>query len=185
LEQVAQISETHLIVVLDDFLFQEPVDQSRLSVLVSQAVTSNLPYLRLLPVGKSLTERLIRLPGARCAVDLQAIKERRPFYSGLQIAIWNKAHFVSLLRLPGSIWEFEHHQRPGVPHYAITDCPPITYRHLVDKGRWLPYAKSQLGQAGLSTNLGTRPIWSKWMNLLLLLDEVRFYVLGYTTRLGR
>jgi hypothetical protein len=46
-------------------------------------------------------------------------------------------------------------------------------------------AKSLLGRVGLSTDLGTRPIWSKWMNLLLLLDDVRFYVQGYTTRLGR
>ena len=185
LEQVAQLPETHLIVVLDDFLFQKPVDQITLSKFVSQATTLDLQYLRLLPVGQSLRQRLTRLLRARPSVGIQAIRDGQRFYSGLQIAIWNKLHFVSLLELEGSIWDFEHHQRPGARHYAITDYPPITYRHLVEKGRWLPYAKSLLDRAGLSTDLGVRPIWSKWMNLLLLLDIVRFYVLGYAIRLGK
>jgi hypothetical protein len=179
LEQVAQMSETHLIVVLDDFLFQERVDQSRLSMFVSKTVNSDLPYLRLLPLGKSLTQRLMRLPRAGSVFGVEAIGEGRPFYSGLQIAIWNKAHFSSLLELQGSIWDFEHQQRPGVSHYAITNRAPITYRHLVEKGRWLPYAKSLLEQTGLSTDLGTRPILKKWMSFRLLLDAVRYYVLGY------
>jgi hypothetical protein len=185
LEQVAQLPETHLIIVLDDFLFQKPVDQIRLSKLVSQAITLDLQYLRLLPVGQSLMQRLTRLLRARPSVGIRAIRDRQRFYSGLQIAIWNKLHFVSLLELEGSIWDFEHQQRPGARHYAITNYPPITYRHLVEKGRWLPYAKSLLDRAGLSTDLGVRPMWSKWMNLLLLLDEVRFYVLGYAIRLGK
>src|ERR1700730_9750489 len=137
LQQVAQIPETHLIVVLDDFLFQEPVNQTRLSMLVSKVVSSGLPYLRLLPLGKSLAQRLIPFPRSRSAVEIQAIKETRPFYSCLQIAIWNKAHFASILRLEGSIWDFEHQRRAGVPHYAIIDSPPFAYRHLVEKGRWL------------------------------------------------
>jgi hypothetical protein len=176
--------ETHLIVVLDDYLFQGPVDQARLSVLVSQAVTSDLAYLRLLPLGKSLRQRLLGSRPARSAVGIRAIEDGWPFYSGLQIAIWNKSHFVSLMELQGTVWDFEHQQRHGVPHYSITNDPPIRYRHLVEKGRWLPYAKSELARVGLSTQLGPRPTWPKWMNLLLLLDKVRFYVLGYAIRLG-
>lgn len=179
LEQVAQIPESHLIVVLDDFLFQEPVNQARLSMLVSKVVSSGLPYLRLLPLGKSLTQRLLRFPRSPSTAGIQAIRETRPFYSCLQIAIWNKAHFASMLALKGSIWDFEHQRRVGVRHYAIMDSPPISYRHLVEKGRWLPYANSLLRRAGFSTDLGTRPIWHKWMNLRLFLDQVRFYVLGY------
>jgi hypothetical protein len=184
LEQVAQISESHLIVVLDDYLFQRPVDQARLSALVSQAVTSDLAYLRLLPVGKSLKQRLTSRSPAGSAVGIQVIGDRWPYYSGLQIAIWKKSHFVSLLEFEGSVWDFEHQQRPGVPHYSITHDPPIKYRHLVEKGRWLPYANSELARVGLTTQLGPRLTWSKWMNLLLLVDRLRFYVLGYAIRLG-
>jgi len=178
LHQIAQVPETHLIVVLDDYLIQEDVDQSRLDELVVNAVESDLPYLRLLPLCKSLKQRLAPASGG-AKDDIQVIHEKRPFYSGLQIAIWKKEHFASLLQLRGSIWEFEHQQLPGVPHYVIADRPPIIYRHLVEKGQWLPYAESLLKLAGLSTDLGSRPTWPSWMNLRLMLDEARFFVLGY------
>jgi hypothetical protein len=178
-EQIAQIPETHLIVVLDDFLFQKPVDQSSLSRFVFEAINSKLPYLRLLPLGKSMLERLFNSNGIRSVVDIRAIKEGRPFYSGLQIAIWNKAHLLSMLKSRGSIWDFEHKRKPGAAHYVITGRPPIVYSHLVEKGRWLPHARSLLREAGLPTDLGTRPIWPKWMNLRLMLDKVRFHVIGY------
>jgi hypothetical protein len=185
LEQVSQLRATHLILLLDDFLLHAPVNESRLSVLVSQAIISDFSYLRLLPLGKSLPQRLIPSPRAQIGLGIQALEDHRPFYSGLQIAIWKKAHFASLLEVKGSIWDFEHHRLPGVRHHAIMDNPPILYRHLVEKGRWFPYAKTQLRRVGLATDLGTRPIWSKWMNILLLLDELRFFLLGYTIRLGR
>jgi hypothetical protein len=179
LEQLAQTNETHVILVLDDFLFQKPVDQSRLSTLVSKAVESNLPYLRLLPLGRSILDRVTALVRSPTQVDIRPINEGRPFYSGLQIAIWNKTHLMALLKSDGSIWDFEHKNQPGVTHYVITGFPPIVYSHLVEKGRWLPYAKVLLAHAELPTNLGTRPVWPKWMNLWLLLDKVRFYVVGY------
>jgi len=177
LEQISQIPETHVIVILDDYLFLQSVDQQRLAELVTRAISLNLPYLRLLPLRRSLSQRLIR-SRTRSTDGIQSIHSRRPFYSGLQIAIWNKEHFASLLKLPGSIWDFEH-QQPGIPHYVITDSPPITYRHLVEKGRWLPYAESLFRIAGLSADLGSRPTWPPWINMRLLMDEARFLVLGY------
>jgi len=179
LEQVAQMTESHLIVVLDDFLFCGPVNQSRLSILISEVVASNLSYLRLLPLRKSIFERSFNFGRVAPAVDIHAINKRRPFYSSLQIAIWNKAHFLSLLRLRGSVWEFEHQKATGTVHYCITARPPISYIHLVEKGRWLPYARSLLRQAGLPTDIGTRPSWRRWAHLRRLVDEVRFHILGY------
>ena len=178
LEQIGQIPETHLIVILDDFLFQDRVDQSRLSRLVDEAIDRKLPYLRLLPLRKSLSQRLIR-SRTRSTDDIQSIRSGRPFFSGLQIALWKKEHFASLLELRGSIWDFEHRQKPGIPHYVITSSAPIKYRHLVEKGRWLPYATSLLRLANLSTDLGSMRRWSAWMKLRLLVDEARFFLLGY------
>lgn len=178
LEQIGQIPETHLIVILDDFLFQDRVDQLRLSQLVRCAIDHELQYLRLLPLRQSLSQRLIR-SRTRSTDDIQSIPPRRPFFSGLQIALWEKKHFASLLRLRGSIWDFEHRQLQGIPHHVIAADPPIKYRHLVEKGRWLPYAESLLKMANLSTDLGSRRRWPGWMNLRLLLDEARFFILGY------
>jgi hypothetical protein len=178
-EQLACVSETHLIVILDDFLFLRSVEQDRLSALVSQAAILRLPYLRLLPLRKSILQRLKGLSQHGTTGDIQRIKEGRPFYSGLQIAIWNREHFLSLLELEGTIWDFEHQRRPGIAHYAIGDSPPIAYSHLVEKGRWQPYAALLLKQAGLPTELGQRPVWPKWMSVRRALDEMRFHIFGY------
>jgi hypothetical protein len=85
-----------------------------------------------------------------------------------------------LLESGGSIWEFEHQKKAGVTHFAITERPPIRYSHLVEKGRWQPYADTLLNNAGLAADLGSRPRWSKWMNMRLMLDKVRFHVFGYS-----
>ena len=179
LEQIAQLRETHLIVLLDDYLIQAPVDQETVSRCVEEAVRLDLPYLRLVPLRKSPLDRLAAITRSNYLGAIRPIKEGRPFYSGLQAAIWNKSHFAVMLGLGGSIWEFEHVRRPTISHYAITGRPPIIYSHLVEKGRWLPYAKRLLTEAGLSADLGGRPVWPAWMHLRRVWDELRFLLLGY------
>jgi hypothetical protein len=179
LEHIGQISATHLIVLLDDFLFQKPVEQDRLAGVLDHALKSNIPYLRLVPLGKSVLARLFNSAAGRSDLGIHPITEARPFYSGLQISLWDKAHFRSLLEKRGSIWDFEHHRMSGVTHYAINGRAPISYSHLVHKGRWLPYARTLLRRAGLSTDLGARPVWPKWMNALLAFDKARLLVFGY------
>jgi hypothetical protein len=179
LAQIAQLSESHLIVVLDDFLFQAPVDQSSLSSIVSNAIALRLPYLRLLPLRKSLIQRFMPRTRVSFAPGIEAIDKKRPFYSALQIAVWEKTHLVSLLKLHGSIWDFEHQKKHDTRHYVVSDSPPIAYRHIVEKGRWLPYAKRLLNESGMTTDLGKRRAWPKWTNLRVLTDEMRFLILGY------
>ncbi len=179
LAQVAKIPASHLIVILDDFLFRGRVDQPLLSAFVSQVIQSNISYLRLLPMGKSLLRRITGIIRKNNDQPITRIEANRPFYSCLQIAIWRKEHFESMLRLQGSIWDFEHQRNQAVEHYAITGPSPFAYRHIVEKGRWLPDAQALLKDAGLPTDLGMRPSWSKWTRLKLLLDHVRYLILGY------
>lgn len=179
LEQIAQIDESHLILLLDDYLFQRPVDQTRVSQFVSYAVSARLPYLRLLPLRISLLNRLVNSIRSAAESEIKEISIHRPFFSGLQAAVWDKSHLSLLLQHRGSIWNFEHRQISGVSHFAVTAPPPIVYSHLVEKGRWLPYAKRLLIEAGLPPDLGDRQIWPYWMHLRLYWDELRFLALGY------
>jgi hypothetical protein len=179
--QLAQIAADYVIVVLDDFLIRAPVDQARLGELVDAAVTLDLAYLRLLPLGRSLPARLIGWRPPELKSGIERIRAHHPFYSGLQIAIWRKQHLLAMLQQPQSIWQFEHHRLPGSMHCAIKHCPPIVYRHLVERGRWLPDASSLLKQVGLATDLGNRPVWPKSKYAGFFLDQVRWVVLGYAT----
>jgi len=179
--QLAQIAEDYLIVILDDFLIRAPVRQVRLANLVEDALASNLAYLRLVPLGRSLLARLTGWRSSELKPGIERVRANHPFYSGLQIAIWRRSHLQEMLQNPLSIWEFEHQYREDWVHCAITDNPPITYRHLVERGCWLPYARSLLQRAGLSPELGDRPVWSNSRYARLFLDHVRWVLLGYAT----
>lgn len=179
-QQLAQITEDYLIVILDDFLFRAPVDQARLSALVAGVVAQDLAYLRLVPLGRSLPARLSGRRPPQLQPGIELIRARRPFYSSLQIAVWRREHLLSMLQQPQSIWEFEHRWVPAV-HCAIRDRPPIAYRHLVERGRWLPDARSLLQRAGLATDLGERPVWPNSRYARLFMDQVRWVLLGYAT----
>jgi hypothetical protein len=177
--QLAQVRESHLIVILDDFLFQRPVDQALVSRFASQALTLRIPYLRLLPLGKSVVQRLGFAAPHALADGIVEIAPTRPFYSSLQIGVWEKSHFIKMLNQGGSIWDFEHLGLPDARHYAITGTAPIVYRHLVEKGRWLPNAVDKMLAAGVPPDLGSRASWTRWRWLKLLLDELKYYVFGY------
>jgi hypothetical protein len=179
LEQLDQMPEERLILFLDDYLLLAPVDQGRVAGCVAAAEGHRLPYLRLLPLRKSVFRRISASISRTAPADIEPIPENRPFISGLQVAVWDKAYLCAMLKTPGSIWEFEHRQMAGRAHCAITRSPPIAYSHLVEKGRWLPYAPRLLMSAGFATDLGARPKWPAWMHLRLFWDELRFQIQGY------
>jgi hypothetical protein len=180
-QQLTQIDHEYVIVMLDDFLIQAPVDQDRLDALVDNAVRLNLDYLRLIPLGRPLFARVVGWRPAQISPGIHRIRDRHPFYSALQIAIWRKSHLLSMLDRPLSIWEFEHQSIREADHCAIQAAPPIAYRHLVEKGRWLPYARSLLSRAGFAPELGDRPAWPATRYGQLWFDELRWIVLGYAT----
>nr|WP_298718487.1 hypothetical protein [uncultured Steroidobacter sp.] len=180
-QQLAQTEPEYLIVMLDDFLIQAPVDRDRLAHLVESAVRLKLDYLRLVPLGRSLFARATGRHPVEIAPGLQRIREGHPFYSALQIAIWRKSHLLSMLERPMSIWDFERQCARDASHCAIKDNPPIAYRHLVEKGRWLPYARSLLRRAGFAPELGARPAWPATRYGQLFVDQLRWVVLGYAT----
>jgi hypothetical protein len=179
--QLGQIPEAYVLVLLDDFLLHTAVDQPRMAHLVRHAITLDLPYLRLVPLGRSLVARLTGRRPTQLSADLEHIPANHPFYCGLQATLWRKQHLLSRLVKQQSIWEFEHQAVPEAVHCAITHSPPIRYRHLVERGRWLPDAPSLLRRAGLPIDLGDRPMWSKLRYGRLCLDQIRWSLLGYST----
>lgn len=171
--QLAQIPERHVIVLMDAFVLCSPVDQPRLTQVARNAITLDLPYLRLVPLAQSITSRLSGYRPTHLRPDLQRIPAGHASYCGLQATIWRKAHLESLLEKQQSMVEFERQSIPETGHCAVTHSPPIQYRRVLDCDRWLPFASSLLKRAGLPANLGDRPVWSRLKYLRLCLDRLR------------
>jgi hypothetical protein len=177
--QLQQTAADYLIVILDDFLIGAPVKQARVASLAVLAASRRLPYLRLLPLGRSLLERLSG--GGESEAQITRIRVNHPFYAALQIAIWRKDHLLAMLAKGCTIWEFEHERIAERVHHAIVADPPIIYRHVVEKGRWLPDARFVFGRAGLVFRAGNRAVWSRWRYLRLMIERIRWLLLGYST----
>lgn len=176
--QLAQIPEEHIIVLQDDFILYSPVDQPRLTQVARAAITRDLPYLRLVPPGQSLVARVRGHRPTHLRPDLQPIPASHPYYCGLQASLWRKDHLKSLLERRQSLCEFECKSIPEAAHCALTHSPPIRYRQVIERERWLPDASSLLKRAGLPDDLGDRPVWSKYKYVGLCLDRIRAMLLG-------
>lgn len=181
--QIAQLpaSISQIVLVLDDFLFLQPVDQARFARLAQQALSEQIPYLRLIPQLRAWVPRQIealrrslgKLP------PYERIGQDMPYYSSLQIALWQKSHLLEMLALPGNIWDFENQRIPKIQHYAVYGESVIRYVHVVEKGKWGHYAPELFQQIGLPLEMGKRAQHSAGMHRTMWINRLKFEVYGY------
>jgi hypothetical protein len=166
----------HLLLFLDDFLLTNSVDTTRLEQLLSQGLRMNAAYLRLVPLERAIWARY-RLRPARNGID--RIRSSEPYYSSLQLAMWQRQHLQDLLATPGNIWDFEHQRPAAGTHYAVTGPPPCRYVHVVEKGRWMPYAPQLFRAANIGFAPGSRPLLNRSYHRRHLLKKLQFGLTGY------
>jgi hypothetical protein len=177
--QLRQISQEWVILVLDDFLFLGAVDQSRLSGLVQRCVEQDCPYLRLIPLDRPVFARLAHRLARPPSQAVETIARGYPYYSSLQIALWKKTHLLQSLEAARGIWDFEHLESAAESHQAVVGEPCLKYRHVVEKGRWLPDAAALLARVGLESTLGTRNSWPSRVFWQQRIGRWRFQLTGY------
>lgn len=168
----------YILLVLDDFLMLAPVDTARAVSLIKEAESRDLPYLRLKPVDRSIAGKLIW--NLRTSPGIAALKSSEPYYASLQLAVWHRDHLLTMLSQPGSIWDFENQCLSTQTHYAVTRKGPIRYMHVVEKGKWMPYAAKLFARAGIPFARGLRPVWGRRYMVLHMIRKMRFALFGYS-----
>lgn len=150
-----QIGSSHVILFLEDFLIQRPVDTTAVVDLVLTAVTTRVACLRLTPQPPPSLPICGR-PG------LGIIAPGDLYRVSTQVAVWRVDTLRSLL-VPGfSAWDFEltgslmSNDLPD-QFWGVWE-PAITYRHGVELGKWLPLGLSICSEAGVSVDLAARPV---------------------------
>lgn len=180
--QIQQLQHDYILLLLDDFLITSPVDETRLFSLLQMAQKFNLPYLRLIEIDRSwIVKKLAWLIAKLQGQSLAVLPENIPYYSSLQVAIWNRTHLIDMLTgLPeGSIWAFEHQRIPDKTHHAIVEAPPIVYKHVVEKGKWMPFTQLLFTRIGLTFDPGSRAIWKGGNMLWNWKGRFVFPIVGY------
>lgn len=187
LEQIKQIKHadpdiTHVLVVLDDFVFNKKVNTSSVRTLIDQAMKSNLPYLMMKETHTGLIEKVGKLFKKRVSgIDYPVLKtpSTHEYYCSLQVALWDIVYLESRIKNCEHIWEFEHNKQDLQPHFAVK-TNILSYKHIVEKGEWDFNAKefclSNIGyfEPGLRKFRNYKP--KSWR---ILRDKCIIYFFGY------
>jgi hypothetical protein len=175
---------SHILVFLDDFILNEKVDQSYFEGIVKIAQSDNLKYLRLKRLEGSLFDLFAQNMLRNFLFPDQKhfrISNLHPYYSSLQVALWEIDHLVKFINRSKDIWDFEHLIDNENPHFSVyKDC--FSYKHIVEKGEWEIYAKQYCLKYISYFDEGSRPTRPRtFLNVILhFITTIKFELLGYS-----
>jgi hypothetical protein len=168
----------HVMLIVEDFLFTHPVDGSKLNAIADHIVRNDLAYVRLTPVCRNffgqIPEYFRRMIDRRL---LRPLPFSEPYYSSVLTTIWRRDYLRSLLRQPGTVWEFEHAVSTE-RHYAVWH-PAVKYEALVGREKWYREAPRLLEQQGLSLGNSKRERQTLQFELRRIRERFSFQMFGY------
>jgi hypothetical protein len=162
----------------EDALFMSPVDGSKLNAIANLMVSEGLSYVSLTPIRRNLPGRIVEY--FRWKLDkrpLRPLSFSEPYYSSVALAIWKRSYLRSLLRNPGSIWDFEH-TVTNERHYAVWK-PVLHQDQIVAKGKWTFRAQRKLARQGISLADSAREFQTMESGLRGIRERVSFEVAGF------
>jgi len=162
----------------EDALFMSTVDGSKLNAVADLMVRGNLAYVRLVPVTRNLAGRVVEYFRYKLAKrPLRLISTAEPYYSSVELAIWKRSYLRSLLRQPGTIWEFEH-MVSNESHFAVWKSV-VEQHQIVTRGKWNRSAARLLARQGLTLANSKREFqtlgsWLRWLR-----ERLSFELAGF------
>jgi hypothetical protein len=93
------------------------------------------------------------------------------------LAIWKRSYLRSLLKQPGTIWEFEH-TISDERHYAVWE-PLVEQHQIVTRGKWSRRVPGLLARQGLRLAHSKREFQSVGSFLVKVRETISFELAGY------
>ena len=135
-------SITHVLVMLDDFILNSKVDNPILLNLINSCELESLKYVRLKRIEEGFIRTILYLfftPHKNTLPKIFKIRKSHPYYSSLQIALWDINYLNSCVHKAENIWHFELQKTSEFDHFSVINNI-FNYRHIVEKGKWEPYS---------------------------------------------
>lgn len=127
-----------VLILLDDFVLNKEVDSKCLNDILVEMYKNDIKYLVLKPTYENLFYKLknyfssIKLIKG---IKYFPVRINHPYYYSLQSAFWDINYLIDSIERSGNIWNFETLSFSGVKHYSLTSTF-LSYRHIVEKGKW-------------------------------------------------
>lgn len=178
--QVRQLADEHryILLILDDFFFHDSIGADKLRHYVDEMKRHGGHYLRLRPLERSILGKVHENIAGRSAGEFALLSRSEPYYSSLQVAIWQREHLLKALTCPGNIWDFEHLVLPESRHFALKK-QVLRYDHLVEKGRWYKDAPRLLGKS-VNDAAFARGFDNGWLVNARGYQRLKFAIVGYS-----
>jgi len=152
---VEQMSDEYILILLEDFLYLNPVNSSQIEECYQAIQKLDGGYLRLKPFPKP---------------DLQVcdysmigeIKTGAPYRAALQASIWRKDILLELLRDGETAWNMElngSRRSDRIPERFFCVWKPVmNYRAGITLGKWTHFAVKICKKEGVSIDTSLRSV---------------------------
>ena len=166
----------NVIHILDDFIFSDYSDLDYLMPTLDKFENKKIPYLCLKKMNESFITNLVNI--FKTTKDINKVRYNYPYYSSLQISIWNIDYFIENINHCKSIWNFER-QQLSKEHYQVKK-DFFHYRHIVEKGEW-DYGSAKYVEKYVDKfYAGKRPFkYSLFGKQIYFLKKLSFYFFGF------
>jgi len=131
-----RVASRYVLLMLEDFYLSGPVDTAKVRALHDAMVERGAAYLRL--SGHPNPD----VPDAKWP-EIGTIEKGASYRTSLQMAFWDRAVLLGLLRDDESAWQFEiagarRSDQIAAPFLSVYDrVRPIPYQHTVRRGKWM------------------------------------------------
>jgi hypothetical protein len=153
IEHLQQVKSPFVLMLLEDFMLDRPVDSDLLSRLVALMDRFDLHAIRLFPDPPPA----LAMPGVPL-IGFQG--QGQPNRTSTHATIWRRESLLELIRPGESLWEFEINGSIRSNRFAggICGCwrPALHYVMAIGKGRWFRRALRDLARDGIRPDLSVR-----------------------------
>lgn len=174
-EHLQQIKTPYVLMMLEDYMVDRPVDNALIDKLVDLMDRLDLDAIRLFPYPPPA----LAMPGIP-VIGFQSLGE--PNRTSTQATIWRRESLLALIRPGESLWEFEINGSIRSNRFAggICGCwqPALHYVMAIGKGRWFRRALRSLARDGIRPDLSVRPAETG-------IEEIRAAVLAFASNVLR
>ncbi len=153
IEHLQQVKSPYVLMMLEDFMLDCPVDSDLLSKLVALMDRFDLHAIRLFPEPPPA----LAMPGVPL-IGFQGLGQLNR--TSTHATIWRRESLLELIHPGESLWEFEVNGSVRSNRFAggICGCwrPALHYVMAVGKGRWFRCALRNLARDGIRPDLSVR-----------------------------
>ncbi len=165
----------NVIHILDDFIFNKETNLDDLKHFLKYFKNEKIHYLCLKKMEECIFVSILNNFKFK---KINKIRENYPYYSSLQISLWDIDYFIKNIENCKSIWNFERQQLTK-NHYHVKKNF-FHYKHIVEKGEWDYHTSNYIEKYLDSFKAGTRPFRKSFLGReIFILKKISFNLFGF------